>query len=86
MSNISASFDINTNFGSLRNKTNFDIKEEGKDDERHGPRFNKSYSGKTGSGNTVMKIKSDYGEITLGHNLSIDIKDNKKDRKHEVNI
>lgn len=84
--NISASFDINTNFGSLKNKTNFDIKEEGKDDEHHGPRFNKSYSGKTGSGNTVMKIKSDYGEITLGHNLNIDMKDNRKDRKREVNI
>jgi len=91
--NISASFDISTNFGDLHNKTNFDIKEEGDNDDRHGPRFNKRYQGKSGSGNTEMKIKSEYGQITLGHNLNIDMnkeknkdKDKEKDKKGTVRI
>ncbi|AEW00805.1 hypothetical protein A4D02_12675 [Niastella koreensis] len=93
--NISANFDISTNFGELHNKTSFDIKEEGDNDDRHGPRFNKRYQGKAGSGNTEMKIKSEYGQITLGHNLNIDMnkdknkdkdKDKDKDRKGTVRI
>jgi len=89
--NISANFDISTNFGDLHNKTNFEIKEEGDDDDRHGPRFNKRYQGKAGSGNTDMKIKSEYGQITLGHNLNIDMnkeknKEKNKDKKGTVRI
>jgi hypothetical protein len=89
--NLSASFDISTNFGELHNKTNFDIKEEGDDDDRHGPRFNKRYQGKAGSGSTEMKIKSEYGQITLGHNLNIDMnreknKDKNKDKRGTVRI
>lgn len=79
--NISASFDISTNFGELHNKTNFEIKEEDDDKDRHGPRFNKRFLGKSGSGNIAMKIKSEYGQVTLGHNLNINInKDDKKDK------
>ena len=87
--NISANFDISTNFGDLHNKTNFDIKEEGDNDDRHGPKFNKRYQGKAGSGSTEMKIKSEYGQITLGHNLSIDMnkeKNKDKDKKGTVRI
>jgi hypothetical protein len=80
--NISASFDISTNYGNLHNKTNFDIKEEKEDNDQHGPRFNKRYLGKSGSGNTAMKIKSDYGQVTLGHNLSINLnKEEREDRE-----
>lgn len=82
--NISANFDISTNFGDLHNKTNFDIKEEGDNDDRHGPKFNKRYQGKAGSGSTEMKIKSEYGQITLGHNLNIDMnKDKNKDKEKD---
>lgn len=82
-SNISASFDISTNFGDLHNKTNFDIKEDkDDDDDRRGPRFNKRYQGKSGSGNINMKIKSEFGQVTIGHNLNINLnQDNKKDKK-----
>ena len=79
--NISANFDISTNFGDLHNKTNFEIKEDGADDNHHGPRFNKRYQGKAGSGNTAMKIKSEYGQITLGHNLNIDMNKEKNKNK-----
>lgn len=83
--NISANFDISTNFGELHNKTNFDIKEENQDNNRHGPRFNKRYQGKAGSGSTDMKIKSEYGQITLGHNLNIDMNKDKKDKDKNRN-
>jgi len=81
--NLSATFDISTSFSEVHNKSNFSIKEEGEDnDERHGPHFNHKYSGKAGSGGTPMKIKSEFGEITLGHNLTVDMsKDEDKDDK-----
>ncbi|WP_208025514.1 hypothetical protein [Niastella caeni] len=79
--NISANFDISTHFGDLHNKTNFEIKEEKDDKDGHGPRFNKQYLGKTGSGNIAMKIKSDFGQITIGHNLNVNININKDEKK-----
>lgn len=96
-SNISANYDISTNFGDLHNKTNFEIKEEKDDKDDHGPRFNKRFLGKSGSGNTDMKIKSEFGQVTLGHNLNIDMnkekdkdknknKDKNKDKKGTVRI
>ncbi|HEX6428255.1 MAG TPA: hypothetical protein VF008_11235, partial [Niastella sp.] len=80
--NISASFDISTNYGNLSNQTNFEIKEDREDDDnRHGPRFNKRYTGKSGSGNTAMKIKSDYGQVTLSHDLNINLNKEEKEGK-----
>jgi hypothetical protein len=90
--NISANFDISTSYGGLRNNTNFDIKEEkDENDNRYGPRFNKRYLGKSGSGNIAMKIKSEYGQVTIGHNANTDMKDEKeknknKDKKGTVRI
>ena len=82
-SNISANFDISTNFGDLHNKTNFEIKEDKDDKDDHGPRFNKRFQGKSGSGNTDMKIRSEFGQITLGHNLNIDMNKDFKKEKHK---
>ncbi|WP_207513286.1 hypothetical protein [Longitalea luteola] len=79
--NISANFDISTHFGDLQNKTNLEIKEEKDDDEGHGPRFDKKFTGRSGNGSTAMKIKSEFGKITIGHNLNINMnKDDKKDK------
>jgi hypothetical protein len=96
-SNISANYDISTNFGDLHNKTNFEIKEDKDDKDDHGPRFNKRFLGKSGSGNIDMKIRSEFGQVTLGHNLNIDMnkekdknknkdKDKDKDKKGTVRI
>jgi hypothetical protein len=96
-SNISANYDISTNFGDLHNKTNFEIKEDKDDKDDHGPRFNKRFLGKSGSGNIDMKIKSEFGQVTLGHNLNIDMnkekdknknkdKDKEKEKKGTVRI
>ncbi|OQP60807.1 hypothetical protein [Niastella populi] len=80
--NISANVDISTHFGDFHNKSNIEIKEEKEDKEQHGPKFNKRYLGKSGSGSTAMKIKSDFGQITIGHNLNINMnKDEKKNKE-----
>ncbi|OQP65184.1 hypothetical protein A3860_16050 [Niastella vici] len=81
--NISANFDISTSYGNLHNNTNFDIKEEGADGDRYGPRFNKRYQGKSGSGNIAMKIKSEYGQVTLTHDSNSDMNDD--DNRKEKN-
>lgn len=80
--NLSANFDINTSFGGLSNKTDFDIKEESGHEGKKG-NFNHSYSGKTGGGNSLMKISSSFSQITLGHNLAMNIKEENKDKKEK---
>jgi hypothetical protein len=62
---ISASFDIKTSFGDLNNKTAFGFKEEGDDDDRRGPKFDKQYYGTAGAGAAKIKIKSDFGKVKL---------------------
>ncbi len=82
--NLSASFDIHTSFGEFKNKTSFAISEEKSDSERHGPKFDKDYSGRAGSGSNKVNIRSEFGEVILGHNLQVDFsekKDNKKEGK-----
>lgn len=79
--NLSANFDVHTNFSELRNKTKFEIKEEKDDDEdRHGPKFDRKYSGKVGSGTLPIKIRSEFGDVIVGHNLSFDMKDEEKEK------
>ncbi len=81
-SNFSASFDIKTSFGELSNKSSFAIKEDkDDDDDRHGPRFNKQYYGTAGSGSGKVKVKSDFGEVVVGHNLSVDFSEKKSKKK-----
>ena len=62
--NLSAQFDVYTNFGSFNNKTEFNINED-RDDESSGPKFDKTYSGKAGSGTAKIKIKSSFGNVRL---------------------
>lgn len=81
--NISANFDISTSYGNLHNNTNFDIKEERADGDRYGPRFNKRYQGRSGSGNIAMKIKSEYGQVTLTHDSNSDMNDDNRKEKNK---
>ena len=74
--NISADFQINTNFGELSNKSGFDIKEEVSENS-HGPKFKHRYTGKSGSGGTSMRIQAEFSNIVLGHNLTMDAKEKK---------
>jgi len=56
-------FDIHTNFGEFHNSTPIVIKEKQEDDDDHGPKFDKDYSGKSGSGACKVKIKSSFGTV-----------------------
>jgi hypothetical protein len=62
--NLSAQFDVYTNFGSFNNRTDFNINED-RDDESSGPKFDKTYTGKAGSGAAKIKIKSSFGSVRL---------------------
>jgi hypothetical protein len=63
----------------LKNKfSGFDIKKQGSDDEKYGPKFDKQYIGNAGSGTNRMKIVADFGDVILGHNLDVDFTSKKK--------
>ena len=80
--NFSAKYDISTSFGEFKNKTAFEIKEQGKDDdEKYGPKFDHKYAGTSGSGSTKVRIKSSFGEVIVGHDLVVDMSETKKKGK-----
>ena len=73
-SNLSSNISIKTSFGEFSNKTSFNIKKEGDDDDdKYGPKFDKQFSGTAGSGANKLRVKSDFGEVILGHNLQVDM-------------
>ena len=76
--NFSATYDIHTSHGEFSNKTSFAIKEEGKEDRGYGPRFDRKYTGTSGSGSSKLKINSSFGEIVLGHDLKVDLSEKHK--------
>lgn len=84
--NFSANFDIRTSFGELDNKSNFSIKEEKEDDDddHRGPRFDKQYNGTAGNGASKVKVKSEFGEVVIGHNLDVDFSEKKSKKKGKV--
>jgi hypothetical protein len=77
--NLSAQFDIHTNFGSFKNTTAFNISEDNEDDTS-GPKFDKDYSGSAGSGAAKIKIKSSFGNVRLA---SMNDKSSDKEDTHE---
>jgi hypothetical protein len=80
-SNLSSSIDIKTSFGELTNKTSFNLKKQGEDDDRHGPKFDKQYNGVAGGGANKLKVNADFGEVVIGHNLEVDFSSKKKQAK-----
>jgi hypothetical protein len=88
--NLSAQFDVHTNFGSFNNKTEFNIDEDS-DDESSGPKFDRNYTGKAGNGNAKIKIKSSFGSVRLANtsDKSVDKEgddDEKDNDKTKVNL
>jgi hypothetical protein len=69
---LSASFNIKSSFGSFSNKSEFAVNKNQEDEDRYMV-TDKTYSGKAGSGSTPITIKSSFGHITLGHDLSFDV-------------
>ncbi len=88
--NLSAQFDVHTNFGSFNNKTEFNIDEDS-DDESSGPKFDRNYAGKAGNGNAKIKIKSSFGSVRLANtsDKSVDKEDDEDEKdndKSKVNL
>lgn len=79
--NLSSAITVKTSFGDFTNKTGFEIKEQGKDEEKYGPKFDKLYIGNAGSGGNKMNIKADFGDVIIGHNLDVDFASKKKQAK-----
>lgn len=82
--NFSAQYDVRTSFSKLKNNTSFSIKEEGDDDR--GPKFDHRYNGSSGSGSATVKIKSEFKDVSIGHNQSFDINtdDSKKGKTKDI--
>jgi len=78
--NLSASFNVHTNFGTFRNSSGITISEE-REDDNMGPKFDKDFSGSSGSGNARIKIKSSFGKIRIANagDTSVDPGDNDND-------
>lgn len=78
---FSGSFDIATTFGSVENKSDIGLKKDSDDDNSH-RYFNKNqhYTGKSGSGAVPVSIKSNFGNILIGHNLPFDVNEKEKDK------
>jgi hypothetical protein len=69
--NLSASFNVKSSFGNFSNKTGFTVT---KNEERNKYySSSQSWTGKSGSGNIPVTIKSSFGHVTLGHDISFDI-------------
>ena len=64
--NLSASFDVHTNFGSFKNNSRISISEE-KEDDTMGPKFDKDYSGNSGNGAARIRIRSSFGKIRISN-------------------
>ncbi len=74
---LSASYTISTSFGDLKNHTS--IKFDGDDgDDSKGPKFDHSYSGKSGSGSIPVKVTTSFGRVILGEAGPDEMKDKEK--------
>jgi hypothetical protein len=84
--NLSANFTVKTSMGDFSNQTAFPVTANGRENEHGYTSYsaNKTYSGKSGSGNIPINIKSSFGQVTLGHDLRIDV--NEKNSKHERKV
>lgn len=81
-SNLSASYSISTNFGSVKDRANIGITRIDKP-EKYGPDAQQKHAGKTGSGNAQINIKSDFGTIILGEPQAGDLDDKNSKNKNK---
>ena len=75
--NLNATYTIQTSYGSVIDKTDIGIKRTDTP-EKYGPNLNKTYEGKSGSGNVKIDIKSSFGNIMIGKGTKEDMKEKKK--------
>ncbi|MDB5230035.1 MAG: hypothetical protein JWN76_840 [Chitinophagaceae bacterium] len=77
---VSANFNIKTQWGSLKNNTAFNISKENEEDNNskyYGPRFSNSYKGSAGGGKNKYTLKGNFSDFIIGHDAPA-LKDYKK--------
>ncbi len=79
---LQASYIVSTSFGAFKNKTAVKFSSD-EDDDDHGPKFDHEYSGKSGSGNITVKVKSSFSTIILGEAGEDDWKDKEKQKNKD---
>lgn len=80
-SNFSATYHIRTSFGSVKDRTNADMKRTDTPD-KYGPDSEKEYEGKSGSGSSKVEIKSNFGRIIIGEATEEEMKEKDKKTKN----
>jgi hypothetical protein len=80
---LSAAYNVSTSFGNFRNRTGIRFDTEADDPDNHGPKFDREFTGKTGSGNISVKIKSSFTTIVVGETTEEDFKDKEKDKNKQ---
>jgi len=83
--NLSASFTLKNSFGGFTNNTDFPITKNQENENRYFSK-NSTYSGKAGNGTIPVSIKSSFGHVTIGHNISFDVNEKSWKDKTEKKI
>jgi hypothetical protein len=82
---FSAHFTIHTNFGDFSNHTDFSFsdKPENSEDDNGSIRFDKDFSGISGAGKANVRIRTNFGNVSLAHNILTreELDKEKKERK-----
>ncbi|MEP7144146.1 MAG: hypothetical protein ABI707_14785 [Ferruginibacter sp.] len=77
--NPSATYSIFTSFGSFKNTTAIKFEDDDKEEDK-GPKFDKNYEGKSGSGSIPVKATTSFGKIILGEASAEDMKEKGKSK------
>ena len=80
---IQASYTISTSFGSFKNTSNVKFSSDEDGDDRHGPKFDNEYNGKSGSGSIPVKVKSSFGKVIVGEASEEDMKGKEKHKEKD---
>lgn len=84
-SNLSATYNIRTSFGSVKNRSNATIERTDKPDQ-YGPDSERTYEGKSGSGAAKIEIRSSFGTVIIGEATPEEMKEKDKKGKAEAKI
>jgi hypothetical protein len=85
VSNFSATYNIRTSFGTVKNRSNATIERTDKPDQ-YGPDSERTYEGKSGSGAAKIEIKSSFGTVIIGEATAEEMKEKDKKGKAEAKI
>lgn len=80
---ISVSYSISTSFGSFKNTSGVKFTGDDEGDDRHSPKFDFEYSGKSGNGTVPVKVKSSFGKIIVGEASEEEMKNKNKEKKKD---